>query len=283
MGLFDIFKKPKSEPEITKSSAKAESDPTPESTPAPVPNATVPNALDDLLKKAATDPAARPAFYKQLLTDDLIVITDKQENFEEGTRMFQENTKINIASFPDGSIPVFTSTERIFEKGIVKEQVPYLKMKGADLLNLVQKAKLLLNPYSDFGKELLPDEISRILDGSIFEGGKEITIQKDTEVLLGQPANYPTAMVQALQNLFRTNPEVNAAYLGYIHDPESGLPPHLLVGIDTEGELSNVSKEAGLTAQQFLKEGEFIDIIKIDQNSGVSDYLLTQTKPFYQR
>lgn len=67
-------------------------------------------------------PAFRAEFYKRLLSDELVVITEKS-GLPEGNHTFEPDTKVNIVSFADGKIPVFTSTERIFDKGVVKEQV----------------------------------------------------------------------------------------------------------------------------------------------------------------
>ena len=43
-------------------------------------------------------------------------------------------------------------------------------------------------------------------------------------VLLSQPADYPHALVQALQSLLAEWPAVNAAYLAQMHRPASGEP-----------------------------------------------------------
>jgi len=177
MSLFDIFKKkPKEESETTD--------------------------LEELLKKAAVDGSFRVAFYKKLLVSELIVLTEGND-IPEGRQTLEQDTSLKVLSLSDGRIPVFTSTDRIFDKKVICEQVQYVAMKGSDLFNVVRGATLILNPYSDYGKELLPDEIASLLDGSIFSSaGETITVSEQTEVLLGQPAKRPNAMLEGLKTLF---------------------------------------------------------------------------------
>jgi len=259
MGLFDIFKK--------KTDQQANNVLT----------------LETLVQKAATEPAYRAEFYKQLLSNELIVLTDKS-GLSEGNQTLEQGTKVNIVSYADGKIPVFTSTERIFDKGVVKEQVKYMQMKGENLFGLAKGATFLLNPYSDYGKELLPDEVERMLNGNILtDTAKTITIQQDTKVEIGQPAKYPTDIVNSLKVLFANRPNVKSAYLGWIYNPDSGEPPHYIFGLDADGDLQSVIQEAGFTAKQFLDNDEFVDFIKVDNKPGVSNYFLKSVEPFYKR
>jgi len=238
--------------------------------------------LETLLMKAATEPAYRAEFYKRLLSDNLIVITQGSE-LSEGKQILEKDTQVKIISYPDGKIPVFTSTQRIFDKGIVKEQVNFLEMKGENLFELAKGATFLLNPYSDYGKELLPDEVDSMLKGTILtDKAKTITIQKDTKVQIGQPAVYPKEIINSLSELFSNRANVKAAYLGWIFSPDSGEPPHYIFGLDINGDYNSLVQEAGFTAKQYLKSDDFVDFIKMDNNTGVVNYFKS-IQPFYKR
>jgi len=239
------------------------------------------HSFEELLKKAADEPAYRSEFIKKILTEKLVVIT-KEPSGPEGYFIAQKDTSIKILSLPDGSIPVFTSTERIFDKGVIKEQVNFVEFKGEDLFNLVKGAKLILNPYSDYGKKFTAEEIQNLLNGKYFDqNSQQITVKKDTKVAIGQPAVYPTEMVKSLAKLFSNNSEVTAAYLGWIYDPTSGDPPHYILAIKVAADWGNINKEAGFIAQQFLDATEIIDIIQIKgKDSFLNDYFVN-TKPFY--
>jgi hypothetical protein len=239
--------------------------------------------LEQLLQKAANEPAFRAEFYNRLLTDELVVLTHNS-NLSEGNQTLQQDTFVNIVSYDDGKIPVFTSTERIFDKGIVKEQVEYLQMIGKNLFGIAKGATFILNPYSDYGKEILPNEVESLLNGTILtDKSKTLTIEKETQVQIGQPAKYPIDMLNSLKKLFSERPIVKAAYLGWIYNPENGEPPHYIIALESDGDLQNLTQEAGFTAKIFLEENEFVDFIKIERNGGISDYFLKQTKAFYER
>ena len=235
--------------------------------------------LEEILKRAALEPAYRAEFYKKLPTSDLIVLTQGSD-IPFGAHTLEEESQINIVTLSDGRIPVFTSTDRIFDQNVVTEEVQYVSMNAIDLFKTVSGATLVVNPYSDYGKELLPEEIAKVLDGTILDRGERITIQQDTEVMLGQPAKVPHEMLDALKKVFVRHPRVKKAYLGWIASKD--LPPHYVIGVETEEYTSELLNEAGFTAQQFLKDEELVDFVEVNDSAGVSGYLRS-TDPFYRR
>lgn len=259
MGLLDIFKK--------KNKSNFENE----------------NHLETILRKAATDAAYRPEFYKRLISEKLVVITSKN-NLPNGSRTLEKGANVNIFTLQDGKIPIFTSTRKIFENGIINEEVPFLEMQGADLFNLTKGATFILNPYSEFGKELLPNEIEGMLNGTILSDCiNKIVIEKETQVKIGQPAIYPTDIINSLKTLFSSKPSVNKAYLGWIYNPSSGEPPHYIFALDIDGESQNITNEAGSTIQKYLNPDDIIDFVQMNDKGGLCDYFLKETKPFYER
>jgi SseB protein C-terminal domain/SseB protein N-terminal domain len=257
MGLFDIFKKknPPQEYPLT--------------------------PFEEIMKKASNDAVLRAAFYKGLITAKLTIITSGKGPFEEGERVLEEATDVEIYTFPDGKIPVFTSPGRIMDKNIVKEQIRFMEMDAANLLELTRGATLLLNPYSDFGKELLPGEIDRILDNTILSSDKQIVFEKETQVRIGQPAVYPHEIINNLSRLYKERPAVKAAYIAWIYYPESNEPPHYIFAMDISGDKNEIFSETGFIAKQSLKPEEFVDIIKLSSGNGLDNYFLSQ-EPFYR-
>lgn len=237
-------------------------------------------SLEALLQKAATEAAFRAEFSKRLPSEQLIIITEGDDR-PDGNQTLAENTSVNIMTLTDGRLPVFTTTDRIFDGGVIKEQVHFTQMKASDLFEMTRGATLVINPFSQYGKDLLPNEIEQMLDGSLTES-KKITIQKDTQVQIGQPANYPNELVVSLQKLFAERPNVNKAYLGWIYNPESGDPPHYIFSIDADGDFQTTVNEAGFTAEQFLQPTEVVDFIKFGQGT-LDDYFEHSTEPFYKR
>ena len=240
------------------------------------------NDIELLLEKAARDPTIRHEFYTQLLTHKLIVITKNDSN---GTRTYtaQKGDIINVIKYPDGKIPVFTSKTKIFDKGVIKEQVHISEIMGKDLFILTKGATLLLNPYSDYGKEFFPHEIDQILDIASDAGVEKIVVKKETEIQIGQPAVYPQQMVDTLSQIFATKPSVKSAYIAWIFNPSANEPPHYLIAIEGEGDLQPIKNEAGNRAYQFLDGKGFLDMIELTSKSGLYSYFVNDSKPFYVR
>ncbi|GAO41750.1 SseB family protein [Flavihumibacter petaseus] len=159
MGILDIFKKKKTEPEF------------------PV------NELEKCLMQATSSVSARKDFYQKLLWNQLYVLTGGVSDAEQGNRILEADTTVQLVVFETGHIPVFTSTNRIFDNGIVKKEVNYLSLKGQDLFDLAKGATFMLNPYSDYRKELIPEEIASLMDGTIYDqiDDSEIATQKNEQ------------------------------------------------------------------------------------------------------
>lgn len=145
MGIFDIFKKKKTDSTFPE------------------------NELERCLMRAASEISAQKEFYQKLLWNQLYVLTAGHDVSEEGTQILEKDTTVKFVTFEEGQIPVFTSTNRIFDKGVIKEEVPFMSLKGQDLLSIAKGATFILNPYSNYGKELIPEEVENLLNGTIYD------------------------------------------------------------------------------------------------------------------
>jgi hypothetical protein len=258
MGLFDRFKKKVRETENNVS-------------------------FETLLEKAADEPAYRAEFYKRLLAEKFVVIT-KDRELPVGQYEAKEDTPVNISSFGDGRIPVFTSTGRIFDKGVIKQQVAFLELEAEALLKMLPGKTLILNPYSDYGMVLLPNDIEMLLDGTFFSDNiKPVEVKKHSTYKIGQPEKYPTEVARSLIELFSNRPNVYAAYLGWIQYSQTDEPPHYVFAIDSTGDWDSLIQEAGFTSKQILADEEIVDFVKINNNGGISDYFINETTPFYKK
>jgi hypothetical protein len=238
-------------------------------------------SLETLLQKAAKESAYRAEFAKRILDEKLLIISNSNFGQERLVKL-EVGMKVKVLCLKDGRVPVFTSPERIRDKGIFKREASFIEAKAKDIFELLKGATLILNPYSDYGKEFLPEEIERLLDGSYFKS-RQIEIKEATQVLIGQPAKYPTEVVKSLIKVFSNRPEVMTAYVGWIHDPATEDPPHYIFAIDTNGDWRTISDEAGDAAQQILGYEEIVDFIQINHKGSFDDYFTRQTKPFYTK
>ncbi|CAM3976050.1 SseB protein N-terminal domain-containing protein [Pedobacter westerhofensis] len=153
MGLFDIFK------------AKKENEAGDTNTDQLMVNTDELN-LDELLEIAVKEPVYKPAFYKRVLTDEIIVISINV-NVSDGYQYLEVGTSVELYALADGTIPLFTTIDRIFDHGVVKDDVEFLKMSGADLFSVAQGEKFIVNPHSDYKVKISPGIVQNLLDGRI--------------------------------------------------------------------------------------------------------------------
>jgi len=264
MGLLDFFKTKKDK---TVDSEEVEK--------------TISNNLETLLKTASTEPGLRPLFYKTLLEFELIVLTNKLTG-DEGLTTLEKDTNIKIITLTDGKIPVFTSTDRIFDNKIIETEVPFIGMVGRTLLETTKGATLVLNPFSDFSKEMTPLEITSLLNGTFFQPKHTEEIKKNTKIRIGQPAQIPDGMEKSISTYSKTRSEIEAVYIAMLERVGSGEYPSLLIALKVNHKGDEILGEIGEAIQTHIPKGEHIDFMEISNNDGISSYFDT-VEPIYRR
>lgn len=245
------------------------------------------NALEQALRLAANEPGHRPAFYRQLCQSTVYVLGRAGDGEGEGETTLAPGSQVGIQLWekPDGErvMPFFTSLE-VLRASIESEQ-SYLAIPAQALFALAAGTPMVLNPRSPYGKAFTPEEVARLLSGQEGQAPVSRTMTEETQVLLGQPAHYPTALVASLSQLFARHRQVKRAFLALMHDRRIDEKPHLVVGLEADGELDQVMRDAGMVAADVLPTGEALDMFKIeaDDDAGLSGYFRRETKPFYER
>jgi hypothetical protein len=251
-------------------------------------NFTPTNELEQALVQAAQDPAARPRFYELLLESQLFVLVPPNTG-PHGERMLQKSENVPIMSWKKGEqdmIPMFTSLSLLQQTiGKTGSAVDYLALKGKDLFGLLAAGPLsaVLNPNCPVGKEFFVEEMRDIASGKYFEPTNREVVQKERQVLLGQPAEYPHELVETLKRHLSSQPQVDAAYLAQIADSASGVPPHLIIAIQMHGDIDPVIQRLGLISREILGPGKIVDFTVLGRGGSLDDYFLTKTQPFYQK
>jgi hypothetical protein len=245
------------------------------------------NRLEELLVRAATDPAARPDFYRELLRSTLYVLTPDTPAAETKTTL-PKGTRVALVQWQAASgliTPIFSSMGRV-EELAQRSGHPEgcLGMEGERLFELLAQSPeaAVLNPGLAYGKELTPTEIRGLADGSIFRG-EERVLEKPTRILLGQPAVFPTRLVDALKRLFEQRDGVEAAYIAQVMFEGSDQGPHPVVGLISSNYQKDL-EDAGMVAQQ---TGEQLPVDFVDlggrPNDAFGQYFFEKTEPFFQR
>jgi hypothetical protein len=237
------------------------------------------NELEQALVEAVKAPAAAPDFYRLLLESNLLVL-GTAEGQEGAIDQFSlaAGSRLNLVTgLKDGHqyLPVFSSLTRMQE--YVKQESRYLSIKGRDLLDLTRGAPVILNPASEYGKELTAEQIGQLLNpGQSFSGARRSIIGE---------VDYPMPLVNALTRLFSTRPEVEGAWMIQVTFADRAQEPHPLIGIETDNAadfrklVDAIQQEAENAAP-----GLVFDIQRIDRNApnSLTDALL-QVPPFYMR
>ena len=160
-----------------------------------------------------------------------------------------------MVTLPDKRLPVFTQVERIYDQSFVQGEIKYLKISGSNLFELTKGNTIIINPFSNYSKVLAPEEIEKIKNGSVlFDTSRTREISRDSEVVIGQPKEYNMDLIQSLKIQYNDNPSIKSAYIALIQYIETGLPPNLLIAIDTEDDFDEIANDTGFTAEQYLKK-----------------------------
>jgi len=166
----------------------------------------------------------------------------------------------------------------------IDSEESYVEIPARSLFEITLGTPLFLNPKSPYGKEFFPEEVRHLLSNEIGQKPVQRTVEKDTKVLLGQPSQYPSKMVNSLTQLLAKHRNVKRAFLALMHDASSDQKPYLIIGIEADGDIELVMREAGNVAGDSAPDGEPVDLYRVHEGeSGLSDYFLKQTAPFYER
>lgn len=214
-------------------------DSTPNPEPAPAASAEVPpaafqphNDIERMLMQAAVDPDARADFQNALLEADLYAATPDAPR-SPGARTVSGGEQLSLLNVraPDGSpvAAIFTAQQRIVE--VFGMGTGFVAIRGEDLLSLVAGQGAWLNPGFPYSVYWTPQELSAVLGK-----GQQRTIEQETQVMLGVPAEPPSALVAALQAVLGQDDRIVEAWLALAHWPEEGSSSwYLDVRTDLDG------------------------------------------------
>ncbi len=242
------------------------------------------NEFEKSLIKAASDPAHRPQFYKDLVRSDLFIVQEGPPPETSGKRVLEEGMSLQLRNIEwEGKpyIPVFSSLAQL--QGAVQEEVGYLALNALEFMKITRGAELLLNPGSDYGKAFTRDEIASLLDGSMWQPSEQYTAKKDTQVMIGQPSNYPSVLADALVRYFKKTKAVKRAYLAHFFNPENDEKPHTLIAVEVAGDWNSVMAGAGMVARDVEVPDPPVDFLQVTGQSGLEDFFKGDIKPFYER
>ncbi|HWX89817.1 MAG TPA: enhanced serine sensitivity protein SseB C-terminal domain-containing protein [Rhizomicrobium sp.] len=238
------------------------------------------NELERALIKAVKNPQTAPDFYRLLLACDLLVLgtVEGQEDAAEKFTLAPGGKFNLVTGLKDGRqfLPLFSSQPRMQE--YLKQESKYLSVNGRALLDMTRGGPVILNPASEYGKELSVAEVAQLLDGPKPDG--------EPRTIIGE-ADYPVALVEALRSLFGSRTGIAAAWMIQVTFADRAKLPHPLVGIELDSKTGDdwpSLMQAIEAAADVAVPGMVFDIQRVDRRSpaGMTGALL-QVPPFYQR
>src|SRR3954447_1531985 len=243
------------------------------------------NELERSLIRATADPASQPEFLQRLLEAQVFIALVPSGGTitpgADGNATIPAGTKLQLRSVQRGGeeyLPFFSAPSRA--RALFRADHIVAPENPRDLFCKFPGRHFVLNPGSDYGKEFLPDEVRRLLQGDLQGDFREVVIDKATSVLLSQPLPYPTELVEALANVFAETASVNSAHLAQVTFPDRG--PELLIAIDASSDWDSVMGELRPKFRVVLPPSQPIDFTPLSGSSFEDDFR-SGIPPFYAR
>lgn len=233
------------------------------------------------LEKATKDPIYRPDFYKTLLNSLIYILTPAGNKQDRTLTYVSDGGPITIISWVEDNkkiIPIFSSLDEI--KKSVKTEVGYVGINARVLFENNTEAAYILNPCGLYVKELLPNEISSLLSGTIFNDFDIVSLAKGSHVFIGSPKIYPSKIVECLKNFFSRKSLVGKAYIARIYEDKTKAPSHCVVAVSSNTDITEILHEASIILKGVLKNEEFIDFFQLGKQEDLDQYF-EEIIPFY--
>lgn len=232
--------------------------------------------LDELLSKAATEPAWRPAFFRALLQATVWV---------PGRRTGEDTQSLELDHWErdNGSdVIAFFSSQQALARAASPEQ-QWVMMPARTLFEITAGETLFLNAKLPEGKEFTPGEIRHLIGKEGDPLSQQTVMEGQSQLVLSEVTEPPAALVDSLTILFSTLRAVKRAWLSTVKAPEDEAP-NLLIGLEISADAESVIQATGSVATDILPGDEPVDICVITEGEpGISHFMLAHLTPFYER
>ena len=208
---------------------------------------------------------------------------DDLKHNNDGTATIMQGTKVSIEYLKDAGgrtfLPVFTDWDELRKWEKYKNaSVQTFVMTFDDMCAFTKEnCGIAVNPFSDNLVITVENVISMKRHKEILtKGFSEEVVKKETKVLIGDPANYPTAITDAIKRYAEKNKAIRAIWLKLMI--KEGEKSYLLV-VDADDAKSCFGGIAE-AARPFNNQGLFLDMIPYADDFGKG---AATGEPFYKR
>lgn len=216
----------------------------------------------------------------------VIMLSEEPESHGDGTATFKQGTVIQFPTLTTQDenqfYPAFTDWEEVSKWQGITWPPKTLILSFDDYVHMVLNdpniTGVIINPFSDVF--LLDRQLLTYLKTQKdlnTKGVSQQVVTEDTKVLLGEPKEYPTAMVSAISDFLKKQPEVRRAWLRLmIRNNEQS---YLLV-TEFEGDRDTLFVGIADAARPYLN-GMLLNIIPYQDGFGKD--AVEGAKPFFDK
>lgn len=205
---------------------------------------------------------------------------------ENGNVVFGAGTVIKYPQLkgPEGNMyfPAFTNWDELRKWNDAKEgEIQTMVHSFDDYYAMVKDNRngFVIDP---FGGNLILDNdtIRRFKEKKDMNttGHTERVITKETKVMIGEPAEYPHEMAEAIRVYAEANKDIKAVWLKLM---QSDGEQSFLLAVDFKGDREDVFAKIAAAATPYLPDGYYIDIVSRYQ-PGIGT-TASKGKPLYKR
>lgn len=228
--------------------------------------------LEEMLRRASDEAAWRPAFYRQLLESQVLVLLPDKAR----ARQVARPDRVHFVQWKriDGTlaIPFFSSTRTFYEA--VPQGGQCLVLDTPQLMELTRGAILHLNPLSEFNVELTPSDIEALLSSGSLVVPEILNLASDREVSFRRVVDPPVLMLDALTALYSQLPQVLGAYLALVNGLHGGDESLLLgLAVTVDCDLEPIVRDSALVVRDTYFGPHSIDIVHMNHG----DQCITDT------
>lgn len=288
MGILDNFlgKKDQAEPEETKSS-ESNTGYKKVDVNKPLENFRL-NVLLKETKENQTETGMNMLFEEIVMNAhflSVIFLSELPKPNEDGTATFQKNTTMQMPMLSSAGgkhfYPVFTDHAEL-ARWQKMEKPNTLILTFDDYSAFLEKNEqaegIVINPFSDnfvLNRKLMAH--LKTQKDLRTKGVSRNKITKDTKVMVGEPKEYPTEMMEALQAHMKGVPAIERAWLRLmIKDNVQSF----LVVVDFAGNREEIFGQIAAVARPYLKN---IYLDMIPYQDGFGEKAVENVEPFYQK
>jgi len=241
--------------------------------------------LERMVRDAWHEPGLRPTFYRRLLDSDVLVpVQPCPEHVATG--VIGAGARLNVITLVRqtdrvGVIPFFTSPERVFEGYPAGERC--VQMRVRELFEARRDMHFHLNPFSKYGREFFPHEVSWLLSSGGIAPLEQIELEGTEALSLRTPRQITEPVVSALRVLYARNFDVLAAYFAECTDAASGVKFLVLLDMKEAGDAALVLQDTGTVVNEVVGAGSSrFAVALLPRDGSAPSPILDDATPFYR-